>query len=177
MATNSIGNKVALFWIAWAFYLEKSGNFKGADKIFLNGIRQLAQPKDLLNRRYHQFQRRMTRQFLGDDEDTNDGHEDERKFTSSAQNTPRFNITSFKQAKNTNHPNPVANSLGFTIFSDEVKDDCNGFGSDGIGGNSLNKIWNNLGSEQERKKENESKEHFCYRVVVMSNFFLLLLKC
>jgi hypothetical protein len=34
MQVNKIGEKVALFWIAWAFVAEKAGNNKLTDQIF-----------------------------------------------------------------------------------------------------------------------------------------------
>jgi hypothetical protein len=40
MSTNKIGEKVALFWIAWAFVAEKANNFKLTDQIFQKGIRR-----------------------------------------------------------------------------------------------------------------------------------------
>lgn len=39
MQSNSIGTKVAVFWIAWAFIVEKLGNYAMADKIFQKGIK------------------------------------------------------------------------------------------------------------------------------------------
>ena len=33
MNTNKIGEKVALFWIAWGFIAEKAENFKLADQV------------------------------------------------------------------------------------------------------------------------------------------------
>lgn len=48
MNSNKIGDKVALYWIAWAFVAEKSENFKLTDQIFQKGIRHLAEPRDIL---------------------------------------------------------------------------------------------------------------------------------
>jgi hypothetical protein len=39
MQANKIGTKLSLFWIAWAFVVEKLGNFAMTDKIFQKGIR------------------------------------------------------------------------------------------------------------------------------------------
>jgi len=51
MQSNGIGEKAALFWIAWAFVAEKAGNMKMADQIFQKGTRRLAEPKDMLAKR------------------------------------------------------------------------------------------------------------------------------
>jgi len=59
MQSNKIGERVALFWVAWAFVAEKAENFKLTDQIFQKGIRKNAEPKDLIAKRYKHFQRRM----------------------------------------------------------------------------------------------------------------------
>lgn len=64
MQSNKIGEKTALFWVAWAFVAEKAQNYKLTDQIFQKGIRKLAEPKDLLQKRYQQFQRRLARIYL-----------------------------------------------------------------------------------------------------------------
>jgi hypothetical protein len=64
MNANKIGDKVALYWIAWAFVAEKNDNFKLADQIFQKGIRHFAEPKDILQKRYQQFQRRLARHYI-----------------------------------------------------------------------------------------------------------------
>lgn len=69
MNSNKIGEKVALFWISWGFVAEKAENFKLADQIYQKGIKRLAEPKDVLQQRYHMFQRRMARHFLNQAEE------------------------------------------------------------------------------------------------------------
>ena len=64
MQSNKIGEKAALFWVAWAFVAEKAQNYKLTDQIFQKGIRKLAEPKDMLQKRYQQFQRRLARIYL-----------------------------------------------------------------------------------------------------------------
>ena len=64
MQSNKIGAKLSLFWIAWAFVTEKLENFKLTDQIFQKGISKQAEPKDVLQKRYQQFQRRMARHYL-----------------------------------------------------------------------------------------------------------------
>eukprot|EP00596_Hydrurales_sp_CCMP1899_P011260 CAMPEP_0119048452 /NCGR_PEP_ID=MMETSP1177-20130426/58902_1 /TAXON_ID=2985 /ORGANISM="Ochromonas sp, Strain CCMP1899" /LENGTH=137 /DNA_ID=CAMNT_0007024329 /DNA_START=404 /DNA_END=814 /DNA_ORIENTATION=- len=74
MQSNKIGEKVALFWIAWAFVAEKNLNFKLADQIFQKGMRRQCEPKDMLTKRYQQFQRRLARQYLNNIEETGEAH-------------------------------------------------------------------------------------------------------
>lgn len=64
MNSNKIGEKNALFWIAWSYVAEKANNFKLSDQIFQKGIKRLAEPKDLLQKRYQQFQRRLARHYI-----------------------------------------------------------------------------------------------------------------
>lgn len=47
MQSNKIGEKVALFWIAWAFITEKHENYNLTDQIFQKGMRRRAEPKDV----------------------------------------------------------------------------------------------------------------------------------
>lgn len=64
MQSNKIGERNALFWVAWAFVAEKSVNFKLADQIYQKGVRKLAEPKEMLQTRFHQFQRRLARHYI-----------------------------------------------------------------------------------------------------------------
>ena len=47
MASNKIGEKTSLFWIAWAFVAEKMENFPLADQIFQKGMKKNAEPKEV----------------------------------------------------------------------------------------------------------------------------------
>ena len=72
MQSNKIGEKVALFWIAWAFVAEKAENFKLTDQIFTKGLKRQAEPRDILQKRYQQFQRRMARHLINTQEEEAD---------------------------------------------------------------------------------------------------------
>jgi hypothetical protein len=37
MSTNKVGERLALYWIAWAYVAEKAQNYKLADQIFQKG--------------------------------------------------------------------------------------------------------------------------------------------
>ena len=43
---------------------EKAENFKLTDQIYQKGMKKQAEPKDLLSKRYQQFQRRLARHYL-----------------------------------------------------------------------------------------------------------------
>jgi hypothetical protein len=64
MQSNKIGTQLSIFWIAWAFVAEKLENYKLTDQIFQKGLKKQAEPKDVLQKRYQQFQRRMARHYL-----------------------------------------------------------------------------------------------------------------
>ncbi len=66
MQSNKIGERVALFWIAWAYMAEKIGNYELTEQIFKKGIKKLAEPKKLIEGRFSQFQRRMARKIQED---------------------------------------------------------------------------------------------------------------
>ena len=59
MQANKIGEKVALFYIAWAFVAEKADKFDVTEKIFKKAIKHQAEPRKMLQSRFQQFQRRM----------------------------------------------------------------------------------------------------------------------
>ena len=59
-----VGQKTALFWVAWAFVAEKGGDFPFAEHIYKKGISKDAQPMNMLQMRHKQFQRRMSRHWL-----------------------------------------------------------------------------------------------------------------
>jgi hypothetical protein len=45
---HGIGKYCAFFYVAWAFELEKAGDVKRANHVFLEGIKIFAQPRDEL---------------------------------------------------------------------------------------------------------------------------------
>lgn len=61
---NKIGERVSLFYIGWAYVLETMANYPQAHKIYLKASQKNAVPQDLLERKYKEFQRRMSRQWL-----------------------------------------------------------------------------------------------------------------
>lgn len=117
MSSNKIGDKVALFWIAWAFVAEKANNFKLTDQIFQKGIRRFpnmmtmnlllitsifflrrfAEPKELLQKRYHQFQRRLARHYLNSDPSTDSSSAESSVFVRSYKLVSNLNCFTFSR--------------------------------------------------------------------------------
>jgi hypothetical protein len=64
MHKSKIGVKVPLFWVAWAFVAEKNGQDNFADKLFVKGIEELGRSDEMLVTRQKQFQRRLARKYL-----------------------------------------------------------------------------------------------------------------
>ncbi|KAE9228796.1 hypothetical protein PF002_g13428 [Phytophthora fragariae] len=76
---NKIGERVSLFYIGWAYVLETMANYPQAHKIYLKASQRNAEPQDLLERKYKEFQRRMSRQWLRMTEETGVSELDERQ--------------------------------------------------------------------------------------------------
>eukprot|EP00981_Chlorochromonas_danica_P014264 scaffold7649_cov165-Ochromonas_danica.AAC.4 len=179
--TNKIGERLALFWIAWAYVAEKvrpigahraqvyltllslrfaqDGNSKAADQIFQKGLKRLAEPKETIQKRYHQFQRRMARQFLnGSMSATTNSEEVEPpkkrpvalRDTSSSQSTDQRQTTNNSVPSRSKAPtqssSQTQSSLASTTF--QIFDD-NAAPASAVEGE-----WKCLGTEKERKKEN-----------------------
>jgi len=69
---NKVGSETALFWVAWAWVMEKKEDFKFCEKIFLKGLAKKAKPFQMLEKRHKQFQRRMCRHMLNRSENRNE---------------------------------------------------------------------------------------------------------
>ena len=64
LCANRIGERVSLFYIAWALVAEHAKNYGLADKVFTRGKNFIAKPKKVLATRQKQFQRRMARHWM-----------------------------------------------------------------------------------------------------------------
>lgn len=74
-----IGHQSATFWNAWAFFAEKSQDFRMAEKIFVKALQKGAQPVDYLLLRQKRFQRRMSRHFLNSIDDVSSEEVDDQR--------------------------------------------------------------------------------------------------
>lgn len=159
MNANKIGSKVALYWVAWAFVAEKSKNFKLTDQIFQKGLRYLAEPKELLQKRYQQFQRRLARHYLNmqenGEEEASNTQNNERKPLAVKQ-ISILNENGIQQipqqSSKSSKPKavPLVNSnKSFDIFSDSGVSSSEALES--------NSNWKNLATSKNIHKENERK--------------------
>lgn len=68
---NGIGLDLAMFWAAWAWVAESSGDYSLADKLFTKAVNRGTDRPQLMKERQQQFTRRMSRLWLkqqsGDD--------------------------------------------------------------------------------------------------------------
>jgi hypothetical protein len=174
MQSNKIGTKLSIFWIAWAFVAEKLENFKLTDQIFQKGILKQAEPKDVLQKRYQQFQRRLARHYLNLAEKAqNAPPEDEDKpqrgalsslsgsrvkrmdrvsATISQQSHGLYNqqgISANERIEMTNMNSNIPQTSVFTVFSDE---NVNAAGPSMV--DNENSEWKQLPKESISKKEN-----------------------
>lgn len=188
MQSNKIGEKLSLFWIAWAFVAEKAENYKMTDQIFQKGIRRQAEPKDLIQKRYHQFQRRLARHYINlaengelPDDSINNNNETEKptrkalgtiskkQSTTNGSRVPIYDENnpqpqiSFQSRSLSRSSRPLATGSGsisvpvnngvqpFQIFSD-----CDTRSAqDEIVLPKVNNSWKSLGTQENRRKEND----------------------
>ena len=64
MARHRVGESLALVWVARAFVAEKAKKFADADALFARGLEKGAAPRELLEKRRREFERRMRRHWL-----------------------------------------------------------------------------------------------------------------
>ena len=161
MNSNKIGDKISLFWIAWAFVAEKNDNFKLTDQIFQKGLRHLAEPRDILQKRYQQFQRRLARHYINQSENNeldsrmNNDSNNERKAlttmsTSHRQPAPIVPMTTNNVKANLQNK--------FAIFVDNNP-------TNDIELLTENTAWKNLGGDDSRRKENAGNIVICLTFV------------
>jgi checkpoint serine/threonine-protein kinase len=60
---NEVGQSHALFYIAYATFLELRGSYSAADNVFQQGLNRLAAPQDRLKAKFDEFQHRMARRI------------------------------------------------------------------------------------------------------------------
>jgi len=176
MSGNKIGEKSALFWMSWAFVAEKNENFNLTDQIFQKGIKKNAEPKDLLMKRYQQYQRRMARRYLNsvnaDGTTSAPGAAGPARTSASAatnENIPGgttarapLSLLQLQQQQVPKSTAPAPKSTKsnstFTIFSEDSEPTSEaGRGAAQLEGMDQhdNKHWKRLGSEASRRKEND----------------------
>ena len=170
MQSNKIGDKCALFWVAWAFVAEKAQNYNMTDQIYQKGLKRQAAPRELVVKRYHQFQRRMARLMLDREkngesldltqpvvnETTNEktrkalGSLGSSQASSGASRLPKSNSSQQgvggSSSSSRSHRGPRSNET-FDIFVDDAASTMDGQLHE-------NKNWKTLAKVKDSKKEN-----------------------
>jgi mitotic checkpoint serine/threonine-protein kinase BUB1 beta len=167
MQANKIGIRVALFWIAWAFVAEKLKNFGLTDKIFQKGIKMQAEPKDVMAKRYQQFQRRLARHYINMAEEegqspltSDSGRSDERRQRSdpstSSSRKALSQVGGSKEQHTTSRSNSQRSSKdNFTVFQENAETLVGGKKNVlQVGEAAENVSWKSLGDVKQRTKEN-----------------------
>ena len=178
--THKVGSEVAIFWLAWAWVAEKKKDFQFADKIFRKAVLKKAQPVKVVNERYKQFQRRMSRHWLNSNannpesvyDEENEGKQNSRGALSglteegvrqnhrgrganaiASRPLTASNGQTLPSTSNNGAPAPQAG--GFQIFAEDDQDDEGGYDlnqPDAHGDE--NAPLPRLVTQQDRKKEN-----------------------
>lgn len=96
---NKIGERVSLFYIGWAYVLETMANYPQAHKIYLKASQKSAEPQDLLEKKYKEFQRRMSRQWLKMTEGTENNDINEVTYRRALESLPTYGILELSDAQ------------------------------------------------------------------------------
>ncbi|KUG00661.1 inactive serine/threonine-protein kinase bub1 [Phytophthora nicotianae] len=171
---NKIGERVSLFYIGWAYVLETMANYPQAHKIYLKAGQKYvhlrlhsgvlsyienAEPQDLLERKYKEFQRRMSRQWLRMTEETGANGIDEVTHRRALESLSSYGTLELNDAQRQQlHQHRAsarvqriqkanAHKPVFVVYEDPVGHSVDPF--DGNGG------WKKLGTMQQQDKENE----------------------
>ncbi|KAE9350504.1 hypothetical protein PR003_g5332 [Phytophthora rubi] len=156
---NKIGERVSLFYIGWAYVLETMANYPQAHKIYLKASQRNAEPQDLLERKYKEFQRRMSRQWLRMTEETGVSELDEVNHRRALESLSAYGTLELNDAQrqrlHQHHASARdqrvqqanAHKPVFIIYEDPVSHTIDPFV--GNGG------WKKLGTTQQQDKENE----------------------
>lgn len=156
---NKIGERVSLFYIGWAYVLETLANYPQAHKVYLKASQKNAEPKDLLERKYKEFQRRMSRQWLKMTAETASTSADEVNHRRALESLTAHGILDLSDSQRQQLQQRQAavradrvqranaNKPVFTIYEDPVGHAVDPF--DGNGG------WKKLDTVQQQNKENE----------------------
>ncbi len=78
---RNVGTQTAIFWISWAFVMEKSFDYKAANRIYTKAMRIDAQPVDVVKKRYRGFQHRVRYYGIDIEEEEEEQEEQEEEQT------------------------------------------------------------------------------------------------
>jgi hypothetical protein len=173
-----MGAKTALFWVAWAWVSEKAGDFQFADKIFRTALAKNADPRNILEERQRQFQRRMSRHWLnassreGEDSRIEDADSALRRGRLNSITAPTSATSNYRLPAVLEEPNRGFSERSSNMHNATLKGSSTGKfsiyvdNSDNVDENSFQldqapplqqKFHSKIATELERKKENTSR--------------------
>ncbi|RHY08513.1 hypothetical protein DYB36_003889 [Aphanomyces astaci] len=123
---NKIGDKLALFYIAWAFLCEKCGKIKDAETIFNRGFVKNAEPRDTLRKKYDEFNRRVSQTWTKPPEDSDETSSQQGQSTRTTQppgraalRPPRMHPSTSVPLENlTNTIHVKSPEVAFTVYTE-----------------------------------------------------------
>ncbi|KAI9922386.1 hypothetical protein PsorP6_002457 [Peronosclerospora sorghi] len=156
---NKIGEHVSLFYIGWAYVLETIANYPQAHKIYLKASQKNAKPQDLLERKYKEFQRRMSRQWLKMTEETGISNIEEVNHRRALESLPAYPAMELNDVQRQQLHQHQASARAqriqkvdehkpvFIVYEDPVVNSADLFGG--------NCGWKKLDTLQQQDKEND----------------------
>ena len=154
LARHKIGEGLALFYEEFAAWLEGAGRWSQADEVYTLGIEREARPSERLLRKFGEFKQRFEQRPQNPDEPSSPALPTVRpalaaKLDPFSTSTPRSTDPQAQRLP-ANATSSRSGRQKLAIFSDA---DGSASGS-GDGNNDASRGWDNIGSIQERKKEN-----------------------
>ncbi|KAH9115974.1 hypothetical protein LEN26_006839 [Aphanomyces euteiches] len=114
---SKIGDKLALFYIAWAFLSEKRGKIKDAEAIFNRGFLKKAEPREVLKKKHEEFNQRISKKWTNDSENSeSDGSQQSVWTAKTLGDTAKSN----ERLPKTSTPSPLANMTN-TLLDQKAK--------------------------------------------------------
>jgi checkpoint serine/threonine-protein kinase len=150
LASNNIGDELALFYEEFAAWLENHGRWLQAEEVYKLGLEREAQPVKRLHRKYSEFEQRLANRPQEADEPRSPALPAVRPALA-AKVDPFASASSDPQKQSRSQPSGVSASKSsrpkLAIFSDSDAPQ-----NPGVGGST--KGWDSIGTMKERKKEN-----------------------
>ncbi|OQR90111.1 hypothetical protein ACHHYP_05798 [Achlya hypogyna] len=147
---NKIGDKLALFYIAWSLLLEKKGDVKNAELIYNKGLQRKAEPFAALERKHAEFERRVSQKWLNTCRPSDDDVTDEHVRPALAQQAPTIVVPVRRQPAAAKAVANNTSASSFTIYSENDRPNTGGVLSE-----NKSSTWRKLPSAKTLNKENE----------------------
>lgn len=151
LARHEVGPSLALYYEEFAALLERDGRWRQAEEIYQLGLGRRARPGERLAKRFQEFKRRAECRVLDAQEPSSPAISTVRSALSSKKASPALPLSraAGQQASSQDrHGNSTPRKSKIQVFSDDKHEgSIAAMGARVVG-------WDNLGSIEERKKEN-----------------------